>query len=82
MLSNCCFTPDRGTGGTAVVHVSHHCDQGLIPAPCSYLIEVTLVTCEKYVVQFDSTKNHRFSPGTSVSSSRNTEPMRENSLAA
>ena len=33
--------------------VSHHCDQGWVPAPCSYQIKVTLVTSEN-VVQFDS----------------------------
>ena len=53
-------------------HVSHHCDLGSIPAPCSYLIKVTLVTCEKsIVIQFDFTKHHRFSPGTPVSSCSN-----------
>ena len=40
------------------------------------MIKVTLVTCEKSVVQFDSTKHHRFSPGTPVSSYSNTGPMR------
>ena len=70
-------------------HVSHHCDWGSIPVPCSYLIEVTLVTYEKSIVYFDSTKHRRFSPGTQVSSCSNTGPMRggpcwtsrENSLA-
>ena len=46
------------------------------PALCSYLIKVTLITCEKSVVQFDSTKHRRFSLGTPVSSCNNTEPMR------
>ena len=46
------------------------------PAPCRYLIKVIFVTCEKSVVQFDSTKHHRFSPGTPVSSFSNTGPMR------
>ena len=56
--------------------VSHHCDLVLIAAPCSYLIKVTLVTCEKSVVQFDSTKHRRFSPGTPVFSCSNTGPRR------
>ena len=56
--------------------VSRHNDQGSIPAPCSYQIKVILVTCEKSVVQFDSTKHRRFSPGTLVSSCSNTRPMR------
>ena len=47
-----------------------------IPAPCRYLIKVTLVTCEKIVLQFDSTKHRRFSPGTLVSSCSNTGPTR------
>ena len=42
----------------------------------SYLIKVTLVTCDKSVVQFDSTKPSRFSPGTPVSSFRDTGPIR------
>ena len=46
-------------------------DLSSIPAPCSYLIKVTFVTCEKSVVQFDSTKHVRFSLGTSVSSCSN-----------
>ena len=46
------------------------------PAPCSCLIKVTLVTCEKSVVQFDSTKHRRFSPGAPVSSCSNTGSMR------
>ena len=29
----------------------------LIPAPCSYLIKVTLVTCETTAVLFDSIKH-------------------------
>ena len=56
--------------------VSHRCDSGLIQAPCGYLVKVTLVTCEKSVVQFDSTKHRRFSLGTPVSSCCNTGPMR------
>ena len=56
--------------------VSHHCDLGSIPAPCSYLIKVTFVTYEKNVVHFDSTKHQRFSPGTLVSSGCNTGSMR------
>ena len=56
--------------------VSHHCDQGSIPAPYGYQIEVTLVTYEKSVVQFVSTKHRRFSPGTPVSSCTNIGPMR------
>ena len=36
----------------------------LILAPGSYLIEVTLATCEKSVVQFDSNKHCRFTLGT------------------
>ena len=59
-----------------VVYVSHHCDQGSIPAPCSYLIKVTLVTCDKNVVQFDSTKHRRIPPGIPVSSCSKTGPMR------
>ena len=42
--------------------------------PRSYLIKVTLVTCEKSFVKFDSTKHRRFSPGTPVSSCSNTGP--------
>ena len=45
-------------------------------APYSYLIKINLVTCEKSVAQFVSTKHRRFSPGTPVSSCRNTGPMR------
>ena len=59
-----------------VVHVSPTTDLDLIPAPCSYLIKVTFVTCENNVVQFDPTKHRRFSPGTPVSSCSNTGPMR------
>ena len=44
--------------------VSHHCDQASIPAPCSCLIKITSVTCEKSVVQFVSTKHHGFSQDT------------------
>ena len=55
-------------GSTVVVRVSHHCDQGSISAAYSYLIKVTLVTCEMSVVQFVSTKHRRFSPGNLVSS--------------
>ena len=39
-------------------------------------IKVTLVTCEKSVVQFDSTEHRRFSPGTPVSSCSNTGPVK------
>ena len=39
-------------------------------------LSLTLVTCEKSDVQFDSTKRRRFSPGTPVSSCSNTGPMR------
>ena len=56
--------------------VPHHCDLGLIPAPHGYLIKVTLVTCEKSVVQFVSTNDHRFSLGTPVSPCSDTGPMR------
>ena len=49
-----------------------------------YLIKVTLLKCEKSVVQFDSTKHRKFSPGTSdpsCSSSRHDYwTSRENSL--
>ena len=41
-----------------------------------FLIKVTFVTFEKNVLQFDSTKRRRFSPGTPVSSCINTGPMR------
>ena len=51
-------------------------DCSSIPPPCSYLIKVTFVTCEKSVVQFDSIKHRRFSPDTPVSSCSNTGPMR------
>ena len=47
-------------------HVSHQCYKCLTPAPWKYLIEVTLVTSEKSVVQFDSTKHRRFPPSTPV----------------
>ena len=63
-----------GAGGTVVTHVSHHCDQSLIPDLCGYLIKVTLVTHEKSVVQFDSTKHCRFSPGVPVLSYSNPGP--------
>ena len=43
---------------------------------CSFLVKITLVTCEKSVVQFVSTKHRRFSPGTQVSLSSDTGPMR------
>ena len=56
--------------------VSHHFDSDWIPAPCSYLIKVTLVTCEKSVVQLNSTKHCRFSPGIPVSCCSNIGPMR------
>ena len=49
---------------------------GLIPAPCICLIKVTLVTCEKSVVEFDSINHRWFSPGTSVSPCSNTGSMR------
>ena len=66
-----------GTGGIVViVRVSHHSDQGSIPAPCSYVIKVAFVTCEKSIVQFNSTKLRRFTPGTPVFSCSNTGPMR------
>ena len=65
-------TLPRGAGSIMLVHVSHHCGLGSILAPCSYLNKVNLVTCEKSVVQFDSTKHRRFSPGTPVSSCSNT----------
>ena len=54
----------------------HHCNSGSIPAPCSYLVKITLVTFEKSVVQFVSTKHRRFSPSTPVSSCSNTGSMR------
>ena len=45
--------------------VSHHCDYGSIPAPCSYLMKVPwsvrLKFHEKSVVQFDSIKHSKFS---------------------
>ena len=47
---------------------------GTVVGTC--LAKVTFVTCEKIVVQFDSTKHSRFSPGTPVSSCNNTGPMR------
>ena len=53
-----------GCGDTMVVHMS----LTTILAPCNYLIRVTFVTCEKSVVQFDSTKHRRFCPDTPVSS--------------
>ena len=56
--------------------VSHHCDNGSILALCSYLIKITFVTCEKSIVQFDSTKQRRFSPGAPVSSCGNKGPIR------
>ena len=62
-----------GHGGSA--RVSHHCDKGLIPAPCGYVIKITFVTCEKSVVQFVPIKYRRFSPGTPVFSCSNTGPM-------
>ena len=70
--------------------VSHHGDLGSGLAPCNHLSKVTLVTCEKSVVQFFSTKHRRFSPDTPISPCSNTEPMRggpywtsrENSLLA
>ena len=65
---------DSVTLGVLVARVSHHCNSGSIPAPCSHLIKITLVTCEKNVVHFDSTKHRRFSPGTPISCS-NTGPM-------
>ena len=37
---------------SASARVSHHCDQGSIPAPRSYPIKATLVTCVKCVDQF------------------------------
>ena len=63
-----------------VVHVSLTTVTKLhavIPASCSYLIEVTLVTCEKSVVWFDSTKHRKFSPGTLVSTCSNTGLVRD-----
>ena len=59
------------------VHVSlTTVTRGSIPATCSYLIKVMLITCEKTVGRFDSTKHRRFSPGTPVSSCSNTGPMK------
>ena len=55
--------------------VSQHCDWGSIPTAGSNLIKFTLVTCEKSVVQLDSTKHRRFSPGTPVSFCHNTGTM-------
>ena len=49
---------------------------GSTPVPYSYLIKVTLVTCEKSVVQFVSTKHRRFSPSVPVSSCSNTGSIR------
>ena len=43
----------------------------------SYLTKVSSFTRGKSTVQFDSTKHHRFSPGTPVSSCSNTGPMRD-----
>ena len=57
-------------------HVRHDCDSGSIPTPCNYLIKVTLVTCEKSIIQFDSTKHRRFSLGTPASFCSNTRPVR------
>ena len=66
-----------GTGSTVVVHVFlSTVTKVRFPAQCNYLIKVTFVTCEKSVVQFDSTKHRRFSPGTPVSSCSNIGPMR------
>ena len=59
-----------------IVHVSLTTDWGSIPASRSYLIKVTFLTCEKSVVQFDSTRHRRFSPSTLVSSCSNTGPMK------
>ena len=56
-------------------HSEFYCILGSVLAACSYLIEVTLVTCEKSVVQFDSTKHRRFSPGTMVFSFTDTGIM-------
>ena len=57
----------QGAGGTVVVHVS---------LTTVTMVTVTLATCEKSVVQFDSTKHRRFSPGTLASSCRNSGPMK------
>ena len=64
-------------GGTVVVHVSLTTVTRVWFRPRAVIwLKVTLVTCEKSVVQFDSTKHRRFSPGTPVSSCHNTGPMR------
>ena len=59
-----------------MVYVSYLSNSGLIPAPCTSLIEVTLITCEKSVFEFDSTKHRWFSPGRSVSSCSTTGSTR------
>ena len=75
MLSHTVILPS-GEGGTVTQQVSTHFDQGLILTPCSNLIKVTLVTCEKNVIHLDSTKvkHYGFSLGTRVSSCTNTGP--------
>ena len=64
-----------GAGGTVAVHMSLT-TVTRVRFRLSYLIKVTSVTCEKSVVQFDSTKHRRFSLGTQVFSCSNTGPMR------
>ena len=60
-----------------MVHVSFTSVTGVrFQLSCSYLVKVTFVICETSVVQFDFIKNHRFSPGTPVSSCSDTGPMR------
>ena len=56
---------DHVHGDTVVVLVSLTCTTTVRFHP-SRLIKVTLVTYEKSVVQFDSTKHHMFSPATTV----------------
>ena len=56
--------------------VSHHCDWSSIPAPCNYLLKLSWSHVRRMLSSLTLTKRRRFSPGTPVSSSSNTEPMR------
>ena len=47
----------------------------LLGLDSGFVIKATFVTCEKSVVQSDSTKHRKFSPGTPVSPCSNTRPM-------
>ena len=72
----CRFSPGT-TGGTVVVHMSlTTVIRVWFRQRAVIWLKVTLVKCEKRVVQFDSTKRRRFSPSTPVSSSHKTGPMR------